>query len=347
MIFWKNNSDYSYEQWIVNRLETIGASEVGVIVYGNAYASNLELFYSKIGAPTKPRVENIRMFLGKKTEPLNQMMYEYYEGSDQSIVDNHNAGKKIRETISRNETCFNTDYPHLSATPDLEVQPVLRNASRGKGFCEQKNTTSYYLNSFETGLPTDNVLQLCTQLMLGNDPNKAPEYNYGDLFYFVDNMRFELHEVEYSDIKNMEELILAHTIPFWESVKAARPLYNQLFEAQRNYNQRLVNELTAAITALEPPPQTSTGYLNFLSEKYKDKMAGGGIIEGTNAHLEIARKHKEIAKQVDEIEKQQRQIEIELKLILKDSHTLNFGKNGKITWAANKHGRRAFLNRVK
>lgn len=47
MIFWKNNSDYSYEQWIVNRLETIGASEVGVIVYGNAYTSNLNLLNKK------------------------------------------------------------------------------------------------------------------------------------------------------------------------------------------------------------------------------------------------------------------------------------------------------------
>jgi len=340
MVTWIENN-MSYDQWLLNRLKTIGASEVGVIVYGNQYSSNLELFYEKIGAP-KNRIENIRMFLGKETEETSRKLHQYYAGTEQSVVDNIRSGRKVKETINLNATAFNDLYPHLSATPDNEIQPFGIYEGRGKGTLEIKNTTSWYLNSFETGLPTDNVMQLCTQMMCG-------EYGYGELFYFIDNNKFQCHAIGRDEVGNIEETILLHTIPFWENVLKARPLYNQLFEAQRSgqFNSRLIGELQNEIANLEPPVQNTNGYLNFLSQKYKDKMAGMGIMEGNDAQLAIARKHKDLGKQIKVIEEQKRKVEIELKLILGDSNTLNFGKNGKISWAESKAGVRSFLNSVK
>lgn len=332
-------NDKNFDQWLLNRLKAIGASEVGVIVYGNQYSSNLELFYEKLGAP-KNRIENIRMFLGKETEDTSRKLHQYYGGTEQSVVDNIRAGKKIKETINLDAAAVNDLYPHLAVTPDCEIQPYGIYEGRGKGSLEIKNTTSWYLNSFETGLPTDNVMQLVTQMMVA-------EYNYGELFYFIDNMKFQCHEVDREDTANMEELILMHTIPFWESVVKARPLYNQLYEAQRNMNMRLVGELQNEIASLEPPAQNTTGYLNFLSKKYTDKMAGMGIMEGNDAQLQIARKHKELDKQIKVLEADKRKLEIELKQILGDKHTLNFGKNGKISWAESKTGSRPFLNNTK
>mgnify|MGYP000446903589 FL=1 len=336
---WQDNSLLTYDQWLIERLKSIGASEVGAIVYGNAYTSNLEIFYEKIGAP-RPRTENIRMFLGKETEETSRKLHQYYSGTEQSVVDNYRSGRKVKETINLNSTAFNSAYPHLSCTPDSEIQPFGKYEGRGKGTLEIKNTTSWYLNSFETGLPTDNVLQICTQLIV-------PEYEYGELFYFIDNSKFQLHEIERADISNIEETIMLHTIPFWDNVLLARPLYNQLYEAQRNYNMRLVGELQNEIARLEPPAQNTTGYLNFLSKKYTDKMAGMGIMEGNDAQLSIARKHKELGKQIKVLEEDKRKLEIELKLILGDKHTLNFGKNGKISWAESKAGTRTFLNNCK
>lgn len=339
MVTWVDNSNITFDEWLVRRLNTIGASEVGTIVYGNPYTSNLELFYEKIGAG-KNRVENIRMFLGKETEETSRKLHQYYDGTEQSVVDNYRAGRKIRETINLNATAYNDRYPHLSVTPDSEIQPYGKYTGRGKGTLEIKNTTSWYLNSFETGLPTDNVLQMVTQIIV-------PEYNYGELFYFIDNSKFQLHEIDKSEIGNIEETIMLHTIPFWENVKKARPLYNQLYEAQRNMNQRLMAELQKEIAALEPPAQNTVGYLNFLSQKYKDKMAGVGVMDGTDAMLSIARKHKELGKKIDELTEQRRMLEVELKNILRDKNTLNFGSNGKVSWAADKMGKRTFLNKVK
>ena len=336
---WQDNGTLTYAEWLVARLKTIGASEVGTIVYGNPYTSNLELFYEKIGAG-RDRVENIRMFLGKETEETSRKLHSYYEGTEQSVVDNYRAGRKIRESINLNSTAFNDKYPHLSCTPDSEIQDFGIYAGRGKGSLEIKNTTSWYLNSFESGLPTDNVLQLMTQIIVC-------QYNYGELFYFIDNSKFQLHPISKEDIGNIEETIMLHTIPFWDNVLLARPLYNQLYEAQRNMNMRLVGELQNEIASLEPPAQNTTGYLNFLSKKYTDKMAGMGIMEGNDAQLSIARKHKELGKQIKVLEEDKRKLEIELKQILGDKHTLNFGKNGKISWAESKSGVRSFLNNCK
>jgi len=339
MVRWQDNSLLTYGQWRVARLESLGASEFGAVVYGNPWTSNLELFYEKIGAG-RDRAENIRMFLGKETEDTSRKLHMYYDGTEQSIVDNYRSGRKIKETINLNSTAFNDLYPHLSCTPDSEIQPFGIYENRGKGTLEIKNTTSWYLNSFETGLPTDNVLQLCGQMMIC-------EYGYGELFYFIDNSKFQLHAIDRADIGSIEETILAHTVHFWANVLKARPLYNQLYEAQRNMNMRLVGELQNEIARLEPPAQNTTGYLNFLSKKYTDKMAGMGIMDGTDAMLSIARKHKELGKQIKTLDEEKRMLEIELKNILGDKHTLSFGKNGKISWAESKSGNRTFLNNVK
>jgi len=329
----------NFDQWLLNRLKAIGASEVGIIVYGNQWSSTLELFYVKLVAP-KNRMDNIRMFLGKETEDTSRKLHQYYGGTEQSVVDNIRSGKKVKETINLDAAAINDLYPHLAVTPDCEIQPFGIYEGRGKGSLEVKNTTSWYLNSFETGLPTDNVMQLVTQIMVA-------EYNYGELFYFIDNSKFQCHEVDREDTANMEELILMHTVPFWDNVLLARPLYNQLYEAQRKMNMRLVGELQNEIARLEPPVQNTTGYLNFLSKKYTDKMAGMGIMEGNDAQLSIARKHKELGKRIIELEKEKRSLEIELKSILGDKNTLNFGKNGKISWAESKAGSRTFLNNSK
>lgn len=338
MVTWQDNSLLTYDEWLLARLKTIGASELGVIVYGNQWSSNLELFYEKIGAP-KYRIENIRMFLGKETEATSRKMHKYYEGTEQSIVDNIRADRKIKETVNLNSTAFNSDFPYLSATPDSEIQPFGIYAGRGKGTLEIKNTTSWYLNSFDTGLPTDNVMQIVGQMMVC-------DYDYGELFYFIDNSKFQCHAVERKDASNIEELVYNSTTDFWERVLEARPLYNQLYEAQRNYNSRLVGELQNAIAALEPPPQNTDGYLNFLSQKYKDKLAGAGVLAGNNVQLEVAKKHKELSNQIDKITEQKIKYEIELKHIIGDNSSINFGGAGKVSWAENKAGKRIFLNKV-
>ena len=73
---WQDNSLLTYDQWLIKRLETLGASAFGTVVYGSSWSSNLELFYEYIGAGTN-RIENFRMWMGKETEETSGKMHQY------------------------------------------------------------------------------------------------------------------------------------------------------------------------------------------------------------------------------------------------------------------------------
>lgn len=339
MITYQDNTKFSYDQWKFFRKDYIGSSEVGPIVYGNQYTSNIEIFYSKIGGG-KEFVDNIRTWLGRETEDTTAKCWQYYEGSDESVVKNHNIGRKVKEGINKKLTIFNSAYPGRASTPDIFIQPFGIYKGRGEGFLEIKNTQTMVMKSYENGIPTDNVLQLCDQMMMG-------DVGYGELFYFIDNRRFEGYNLERKQMKNMEQLIKQHTLPLWQNVLKARPLYNQMCHARLNFNFKLAAELEREIAQLEPPPQNTTGYLNFLNERYKERMSGAGTISGTDTQLLIAQKHKELGKKIDKLEKQQRQLEVELKTILGSNSKLDFGQKGAVTWYLNSKNSRQFKNNLK
>lgn len=339
-IKFQDNTKLSYDEWLLARLNSIGASEVAVIVFGSKYSSSLELFYQKIGAP-KASVENIRMYLGKETEDISaNSLWRYYNGTDQSIVENARKNNPVKKCIDLKTTTFNDAYPHLSVTIDREIQPFGKYEGRGKGALEIKNTQGFVLSSYGGGLPPENVTQLCTQIMVS-------EYQYGELFYFIDNRTCQCHPIERKDTGNIEEVILKHTIPFWNNVLEGRKIYNAAFEAKRTGNQRLYDSCMRDLAALEPPPQNSAGYLNFLTDKYKDRLSGAGVIQGKEDQLLIAKNHKELAKQIDALQIQQRKYEIELKNIIGNMSMIDFGKQGKVAWMENKNGQRSFKNSVK
>lgn len=334
----QNNTDLTYEQWLLERNKTLGASDLGPIVYGSRWTSNIEIFYNKITGIRRSS-QNIRTYLGKKTENINREMYCYYDDTEDSIVRNEMNRTPVKEVINLNATIFNSDYPFISVTPDGEIQSTLKYAGRGKGSLELKNTQRYVMQSYANGIPTDNVIQVCGQMMVG-------QYNYADLFYFLDNRNFEEYPFERKKTKVMEELILSHAVPLWENILKGRILYNQMFEAKRLYNMKLAAEIEKEIVRLEPPVQNTAGYLNFLNERYIDRLANVGILPGTNEQLAIAKKHQELGKKIKKLEHQQQLLEIELKLFIKDNNVLDFGKQGRITWYKGKNDRRFFSNKT-
>lgn len=333
------NSELTYDQWKVNRNATIGSSEVGAVCIGSPYKSALEIFYDKIAGP-KDTPENIFMWMGKKIEPLSEEMWSYYDGTTNSIVKNSRAGTFVKKGENRNVTIFNSDYPGRSSTPDLHILPYGVYTGKGEGYCELKSTVSHVLKSYDNQLPTDNVFQLCDQLILGDK-------QYGELFYTILDARdFKGYPLLRNSMKNIEETIVRSTGDLWKRILKARPLYNQMYEAKRNFNMKLVSELENEIERLEPDPQNCAGYLRYLTERYKDRVANVGLIKGTDEQLKLAKKHRELGKKIDKLDKDKRMLEIELKLILKDANAIDFGSAGKVTYFQNKNGNRLFKNSI-
>lgn len=338
-VTWQDNSKIDLDTWLLNRNKSIGASEVGAVVFGSKYTSSLEIFYNKVCGASK-KIENIRMFLGKETEEISARMWEHYNDTDQSVVDNIRKGTPVKKCINLNSTAYNSDFPQLSATPDRTIIPFgIYENRKTNGALEIKNTTSQVLKSYESLLPTENVIQLVTQMM-------CCEYSFGELFYFIDNRNLKSHPIDISSTKKVQQVILLHTSKLWKNILLARPLYNQLIQAKRNTNFRLVAELENEIAKLEPEMQNSNGFMSFLTERYKERISLTGIVKGTDAQLLIAKKHKEFLKKAKKIEEQQRELEIQLKMFLKDNVCLDFGKAGKINYYPTVKGNRLFKNQI-
>lgn len=323
MITLQYNNDLTFDQWVSNRNNGIGASEISAICFGNQYTSNLEIFYQKVTGITK-FIENLRTYTGKKSETIVDQFYPYYDGTDESIYINSNAGNKLRRVENRNVTGCNSKYPHIFATPDRFVFPANSINEKDMWLTEYKNTQSWVLKPYLPGLPLDNVIQLLTQLNVFNIP-------FGDLFYYVDNLRCELHTMQAKDYKKQWQIVLERTTDFWERVTKGRILYNQKCEAQRKFNMKLADELDAEIQLLEPPVQHSSGYLRFINENYKSR-ASLGSKQAEAAEIQKALKYKELAKKIDKLEKEKQGIEIDLKRAMNGASILSLGNIGDVSW---------------
>lgn len=340
MVTWVSSEGMSYDQWLLNRNKTIGASEVATIVFGSKYSSSLEIFYQKVTG-IKPNYENLRMYLGKVTEDISADLWKHYGGTEQSVVDNIRKGTPVQDCVNLKATAYNDKYSWLSVTPDRKILPVLKYAGMGDGSLEIKNTQGFILRSYETNLPTENIIQLVTQMLVC-------EWDYGNLFYFVDNMRCECHEIIKGKLtEGVEETVLMHTERFWKNVVAGRKVYNAMYEAKRTTNMRMVAECEKELISLEPPVQNTDGWNNFLTQKHKNKLSGVGVIPGNSDLLIAARSHKTLEKEIKELCDKQRAYEIQLKMAIGDNSALDFGKDGKVSWIANKNNSRVFSNKVK
>jgi len=335
------NKNLSYDEWKVKRKDSIGSSEVGAACIGSPYKSALEIFYNKISGE-KDTPENLAMWMGKETEPLTQKMWTFYEDSPLSVVKNSRNNNPIKKGENRNVTIFNSDFEGRSSTPDIHILPFGVYGNRtDEGYCELKSTVSYVLKSYKDELPTDNVFQICDQMVIGDK-------QYGELFYSILDARdFRCYPLLRKSMKNIEETIIRSTGDLWQRIKKARPLYNQMFEAKRLYNYKLANELDAAIQQLEPGPQNCDAYLRYLTERYKDRVSNVGLIKGTEEQLKLAKKHRELGNKIKKLEKEKRMLEIELRLAIKDSNALDFGKLGAVTYYPTVNGNRLLKNNVK
>lgn len=320
MITIQNNNDLSLDQWIANRFNSIGASEVSPICFGSRYTSNIEIYYQKVSGITR-MIENIRTYTGKKSENIVDQFYPYYEGTEDSIWVNHNSGKIIRSIENKNVTGGNDKYSHLTATPDRFTKCLYSNKEI---LTEYKNTQGYILKQWEPGLPIDHVIQNLTQL-------KVFEKKDGHIFYYIDNRCFRLEEMQSDKFKSQWDIVLEITTDFWNRVMKARPIYNQMCEFKRKFNMKAAAEAEVEIQQLEPPVQYSQGYLNFINENYKNRASLGGK-KATEAEIILAKKYKEIAKKEEKLKKEKLQIEIDLKKSMDGAKVIDMGKLGNVSW---------------
>lgn len=312
----------SREQWLAFRKRGVGGSDVPTIMGMNPYKAEIELWYEKLSLIPELTIENIAMFGGKRGEDLVAEDYwPYWAGTEESVIENYNAGKVIRKCQRVNAYIQNPDYPWLFVSLDRKIN---RHGGKGEGVLEIKNTSGYEQDKWESGIPPSNLLQVTTQIFV-------TILEYGELAILRDGRKFDVFDIEKRD--KIFQSIVVKTKKFWDTVIEGRKILTQKYEAIQQSNKRLADELQAQLELLEPEPDGSEAYEKFLKTKFRKSIAEAGLVKGTDEQYEMALAHKNIKEQMKKLTDNARDYENRLKRVIGDGTAIDFGKGGRVSWA--------------
>lgn len=324
----------SHTDWLKFRKRGLGASEIGAVMGLSEYKSSMELFYEKIGDHINVQIENMAMFAGHEQENYIAKLWEYWAGSEQSMIANYRAGNRVRRMQKVNGYVQNPKYPYLFVSLDRKINKYTENGvERGEGALELKTIAGYEADKWVSGIPPQYLIQVQTQCLVC-------EFEYGELAILRDGRNFDVFPFE--RMPNICDAIVQETTIFWEKVEEGKKILTKRFEAERNFNYRAVEELTHELHSIEPDPDSSIGFEAFLKEKYKKSKHGE--MQGNILHVEAAKKHRHAKETIKQLEIEAREQENYLKNEMRELDSINLGANGKVTWRTDVNGVRRFNN---
>lgn len=320
------------EDWLAFRFNGVGASEVGTVLGLDDYKSSIELFYEKIGDVNRPSFENMAMFIGKEQEDFIAKLWTYWDGSEESTIENWRKNTPVRKCQRVRAYVRNPDYPWLFVSLDRKIN---KTDFHGEGSLELKTIGGFEMNKWEFDIPPKYVAQVNTQMLV-------PEFAFGELALFQDGRRFQVYPFEPS--VNICNQIVTVTQDFWKRVTEAKKFVAEKYVAIAQYNQRRVDECNQEIDRLAPEPDGTVAYAEFMKDKYLDPKFNER--QGSEDELSWARQAISLKNQVEGLARDARLYENRLKNGMKDHEILDFGPAGRVYWMESKAGRR-FSNKVK
>lgn len=327
----KIDKDTQYQEWLDFRNNGIGASEVGSIMGLNPWKSSIELYYQKLGIIPQKMEENMAMFMGNLLEDHVAEMWEHWEGDSAGMIGNYRSNRVFRRALRVPGYIVNSDFPNLFFSPDRLMLPS-DHSKRGvfykhhvnleavTGVLEIKTISGWAAKQWDGGIPPSYVMQLMTYMLgLGLE--------YGELASLQDGRDMSVLPIEFNP--DLAEEIIIQTDDFWNRVLKGR-------EALLNGGNP---------DEFVPPPDGTEAYAAFLNKRYE--VDDTKIAPPDPKLLESARQALSIADQIKQLEYEKTELENNIKLSIGDCYMVDFGDAGKITWRADKNGKRTFRNLVK
>lgn len=315
------NKENQYQEWLDFRERGLGASEIGTLMGVNSWKSPAELYYQKIGLIPQKQVENMPMFMGTILEQTVADIFEYWQGNEETMIQNHRKGLKVRHLYEPIGYIVNPNYPHLFFSPDrlivskdIRVRNSTINLENVDAIAEIKTISGWSSKQWEGGVPPSYYLQLQTYMM-GLGVNK------GYLVVLEDGRNFKVHEYEADE--EIISSIINITEEFWKRVQLGR----EAFLNGGDYDQ------------YAPPPDGTEAYSEYLNERFanpedKSIISTPEIDREIELYLETNVKIAEL----DEIKREHANM---IKTHMGNYSLLN-SEVAKVTWRPNKNGSRVF-----
>ena len=320
-------------EWLNFRSSGLGGSEIAAVMGMSQWKCAQEVYYNKIGVFESNVEENIAMFQGNRLEPLVAETYEYWDGTEEGMIANYYAGKKLR--VLYDPKCFvlNPNFPHLFFSPDrlslLDMDHGKKYLIKGdkmyneyiKEVIEIKTISGWAAKQFEDEFNPAYGIQLMSYLM-------GLEVERGSIITLKDGRNYSEKQLDYDEdiVSSIDNI----TSEFWRRVVAGR----EAVAKGGDYDQFC------------PPPDGSQAYQVFLKKKFanpEDEI----VYCKDEALLESAKQYNALKLQMEGLEGEQNIHRGILCEYMGNSFSqIDFGPHGKVTWRANKNGTRTFRNLV-
>ena len=307
------------EDWLAQRqLMGVGGSESAAILGLSPYSCSAQVFYEKLGFASK-RNTSLAMIIGNEDEDKIARLWSFYDANVgvESIPVNYQLGKVIRKPNKLARIIRNPDYPYLFANPDR-----LFKVGKNRAILEIKTINHWEAQKWESGVPIHYIIQIQHYMLVC-------KVKYAELAILESNSKIDVIPFEAS--KEIQERIIEKCSQFWSDVVEARKILDE-------------GGMELDIQHLVPPPDGSDAYTEFLKEKYRDGTKEvDTIIRATEDDLDNLRQYMAYKQHYEDIARNVSLYEQRLRERIAEAPVLDFGdRYGKITWRADKNGKRSF-----
>lgn len=289
------NIPYGHPDWYKFRSCGVGGSEISTIASVNKYGSPVKIYHQKLGTISQD-FDTEQMFHGRMLENYIADLWQYWDGSDGSIMKNYKAGNKIRNQIDINAYVVNEKYPWLFASVDRLIEKggvnMINLSSLDRhGILELKTLSYWAERAWEDGFPKYYETQVQAYMAI-------METDYSEVAVFKQGQAMEIHPIEAH--KEVQQAILDITHDFYYNhVEPGLKAKKMLDEATISEDYNKMEEAQAMIDHYEPEPDPSEAYKQHMSDtfiKEKDEMlAPEGVFE-------MAKESKFLKELINELE---------------------------------------------
>jgi predicted phage-related endonuclease len=297
----------------------LGGSDVGTIMGWNYRQSKLELFYQKIGLNFSATDSQTQYtYWGSKNERAIMHTAQFYDFNDpESYLHNETAGIKIRSISELKFSVRNPAVPFLNCNVDglIDYDPAAIIARR---IAESKTISRKSAEMWES-IPPYHLGQVI-MYMYALKPMLLEDY--AEIYYLKDGNDFYGWEIPQSPV--LLEMIVENCEDFYGRVVRGLEIVSTIKNSAKR--EKFLHEI-------EPDPDDTEAYSQFLSEAYKKKKKFV-TIKGSDKDLQAAREFRRLDKEIKGLEKQQQYQKnlIWQTLAHNSASVIDLEDNGKITF---------------
>jgi len=327
---------YRTPEWYEFRKSGIGGSEIGQILRLDPYNTAARLYAEKIGMLPPKEFTNEKAFWGHVHEDQIADMWKYWNGTKEGYMKNYENDTIVRKCQKINGFVVNPKYPWLYGSLDRKINKegginmLTGEPLETESVLECKSLTYWGASVWDDGIPIYYMAQIHQYMII-------MECDYAEIALLKDGHDFWVEYIERSP-EVCDRLINISKVFWYNRVVPGREAFQAREIADMNGDIKTAEKWDAEVQRLEPGPDTSEAYREFMSERFlKERTA----MQGSFALYDLCKRDEVLKKTIKRIERTRNLLKnILIKHIVENGvEVIDFGKLGKIRFYKKKGSR--------